>query len=183
MEARLVPAAGFRARTDPRRRHQESWHCNPHRQRMATITETAGQFRKFGGVEPVGCIQHGRLRCRSAGTGSAYEGRAGGRDGAERCPRRYQSLDLALGEARADRISKKPNVFSRRAARNLPGCRCAKSFSRFRRSRPETEFTVLITGGSQGSQRLNNAARESWPLFRQSESARPFHSSDRACHA
>jgi UDP-N-acetylglucosamine--N-acetylmuramyl-(pentapeptide) pyrophosphoryl-undecaprenol N-acetylglucosamine transferase len=28
-----------------------------------------------------------------------------------------------------------------------------------------TEFTVLITGGSQGSQRLNNAARESWPVF------------------
>jgi UDP-N-acetylglucosamine--N-acetylmuramyl-(pentapeptide) pyrophosphoryl-undecaprenol N-acetylglucosamine transferase len=36
-------------------------------------------------------------------------------------------------------------------------------------ARPEqTEFTVLITGGSQGSQRLNNAARESWPRFRDS---------------
>ncbi|MDE3197096.1 MAG: undecaprenyldiphospho-muramoylpentapeptide beta-N-acetylglucosaminyltransferase [Acidobacteriota bacterium] len=30
------------------------------------------------------------------------------------------------------------------------------------------EFTVLITGGSQGSQKLNNAARESWPLLRES---------------
>jgi len=30
------------------------------------------------------------------------------------------------------------------------------------------QFTVLITGGSQGSQRLNNAARESWPLFQKS---------------
>ena len=28
-----------------------------------------------------------------------------------------------------------------------------------------SEFTVLITGGSQGSQRLNDAARSSWPLF------------------
>jgi len=27
-------------------------------------------------------------------------------------------------------------------------------------------FTLLITGGSQGSRTLNNAARESWPLFR-----------------
>lgn len=27
------------------------------------------------------------------------------------------------------------------------------------------EFTVLITGGSQGSRTLNNAARGSWPLF------------------
>jgi UDP-N-acetylglucosamine--N-acetylmuramyl-(pentapeptide) pyrophosphoryl-undecaprenol N-acetylglucosamine transferase len=29
-------------------------------------------------------------------------------------------------------------------------------------------FTILITGGSQGSRTLNQAARQSWPLFRQS---------------
>jgi UDP-N-acetylglucosamine--N-acetylmuramyl-(pentapeptide) pyrophosphoryl-undecaprenol N-acetylglucosamine transferase len=35
---------------------------------------------------------------------------------------------------------------------------------------PKTEgpFTVLITGGSQGSRTLNEAARQSWPLFRES---------------
>lgn len=32
---------------------------------------------------------------------------------------------------------------------------------------PAAEFTVLITGGSQGSRALNNAARESWPMFRE----------------
>ena len=31
-------------------------------------------------------------------------------------------------------------------------------------------FTVLITGGSQGSRTLNRAARESWPVFRESGS-------------
>ena len=31
----------------------------------------------------------------------------------------------------------------------------------------EAVFTVLVTGGSQGSRTLNHAARESWPLFRQ----------------
>jgi UDP-N-acetylglucosamine--N-acetylmuramyl-(pentapeptide) pyrophosphoryl-undecaprenol N-acetylglucosamine transferase len=30
------------------------------------------------------------------------------------------------------------------------------------------EFTVLITGGSQGSRSLNEAARQSWPLFHES---------------
>jgi len=35
------------------------------------------------------------------------------------------------------------------------------------------EFTVLITGGSQGSRTLNEAARQSWPLFR--EAALPVH--------
>jgi UDP-N-acetylglucosamine--N-acetylmuramyl-(pentapeptide) pyrophosphoryl-undecaprenol N-acetylglucosamine transferase len=31
---------------------------------------------------------------------------------------------------------------------------------------PADTLTVLVTGGSQGSRTLNNAARESWPLFR-----------------
>ena len=31
------------------------------------------------------------------------------------------------------------------------------------------EFTVLITGGSQGSRTLNQAARESWPFFREAQ--------------
>jgi UDP-N-acetylglucosamine--N-acetylmuramyl-(pentapeptide) pyrophosphoryl-undecaprenol N-acetylglucosamine transferase len=33
--------------------------------------------------------------------------------------------------------------------------------------RTTSEFTVLITGGSQGSRTLNEAARQSWPLFRE----------------
>lgn len=33
---------------------------------------------------------------------------------------------------------------------------------------PGEEFTVLITGGSQGSRTLNEVARASWPMFRQS---------------
>ncbi len=33
---------------------------------------------------------------------------------------------------------------------------------------PSPEITVLITGGSQGAQTLNRAARESWPLFQES---------------
>ncbi len=34
--------------------------------------------------------------------------------------------------------------------------------------RPDGRFTLLVTGGSQGSRRLNEAARGSWTLFRQS---------------
>jgi UDP-N-acetylglucosamine--N-acetylmuramyl-(pentapeptide) pyrophosphoryl-undecaprenol N-acetylglucosamine transferase len=33
----------------------------------------------------------------------------------------------------------------------------------------EATLTVLITGGSQGSRTLNQAARQSWPLFRKSQ--------------
>src|SRR5579863_9247366 len=34
-------------------------------------------------------------------------------------------------------------------------------------AKASNEFTVLITGGSQGSRTLNEAARQSWPLFRE----------------
>jgi UDP-N-acetylglucosamine--N-acetylmuramyl-(pentapeptide) pyrophosphoryl-undecaprenol N-acetylglucosamine transferase len=33
--------------------------------------------------------------------------------------------------------------------------------------KPQGKFTVLITGGSQGSRTLNEAARQAWPLFRE----------------
>jgi UDP-N-acetylglucosamine--N-acetylmuramyl-(pentapeptide) pyrophosphoryl-undecaprenol N-acetylglucosamine transferase len=46
------------------------------------------------------------------------------------------------------------------------------------------EFTVLITGGSQGSRTLNNAAKDSWPMFRQSGTpVRFIHQTGTAMHA
>ncbi|MFB3829093.1 MAG: undecaprenyldiphospho-muramoylpentapeptide beta-N-acetylglucosaminyltransferase [Bryobacteraceae bacterium] len=48
----------------------------------------------------------------------------------------------------------------------------------------EGALTVLITGGSQGSRTLNRAARESWPLFRESGMAVRFiHQTGPAGHA
>lgn len=45
-------------------------------------------------------------------------------------------------------------------------------------------LSVLITGGSRGSRTLNNAARESWPLFREAGSAvRLVHQTGAAEHA
>ena len=45
--------------------------------------------------------------------------------------------------------------------------------------KPRAEMiTVLITGGSQGSQRLNSAVRESWPLW----SSSPLHGKIRLVH-
>ncbi len=49
---------------------------------------------------------------------------------------------------------------------------------------PSDAVTVLITGGSQGSQNLNRAARESWPLFRGARFAvRLIHQTGAAQHA
>jgi UDP-N-acetylglucosamine--N-acetylmuramyl-(pentapeptide) pyrophosphoryl-undecaprenol N-acetylglucosamine transferase len=47
----------------------------------------------------------------------------------------------------------------------------------------EAELTVLITGGSQGSRTLNQAARASWPLFQKSQlPVRFIHQTGRATH-
>lgn len=46
------------------------------------------------------------------------------------------------------------------------------------------DFTLLITGGSRGSRRLNEASRESWPLFRSSGlPVRILHQSGQEGHA
>jgi UDP-N-acetylglucosamine--N-acetylmuramyl-(pentapeptide) pyrophosphoryl-undecaprenol N-acetylglucosamine transferase len=50
----------------------------------------------------------------------------------------------------------------------LTGRPVREEFFHIQPKRGEGEFTVLITGGSQGSRTLNNAARESWPLFKES---------------
>jgi len=47
----------------------------------------------------------------------------------------------------------------------LTGLPVREEFFALPAKQPEREFTVLITGGSQGSQTLNNAARRSWPMF------------------
>ncbi len=50
----------------------------------------------------------------------------------------------------------------------LTGLPVRQEFFAVPRKQPAAEFTVLITGGSQGSRTLNEAARASWPLFSQS---------------
>jgi len=47
----------------------------------------------------------------------------------------------------------------------LTGLPVREEFFRIMPKTDHGEFTVLITGGSQGSRTLNNAARQSWPLF------------------
>ena len=49
----------------------------------------------------------------------------------------------------------------------LTGLPVREEFFAIPKKPPGREFTVLITGGSQGSRTLNEAARESWPLFRE----------------
>ena len=51
----------------------------------------------------------------------------------------------------------------------VTGLPVREEFFKLPAKRREEPFTVLVTGGSQGSRTLNRAARESWPLFRQAD--------------
>ena len=51
----------------------------------------------------------------------------------------------------------------------ITGLPVREDFFRLAPKQPEAKFTVLITGGSQGSRTLNEAARASWPLFAKSD--------------
>ena len=50
----------------------------------------------------------------------------------------------------------------------MTGLPVREDFFHIQPKMPNGKFTVLITGGSQGSRTLNNAARASWPLFAES---------------
>jgi UDP-N-acetylglucosamine--N-acetylmuramyl-(pentapeptide) pyrophosphoryl-undecaprenol N-acetylglucosamine transferase len=56
----------------------------------------------------------------------------------------------------------------------LTGLPVREEFFAIRPKARQGVFTVLVTGGSQGSRTLNRAARESWPLFRRSGFAMRF---------
>lgn len=57
--------------------------------------------------------------------------------------------------------------FFPRGKTELTGVPVREEFFALPPRRREGSFHVLITGGSHGSRTLNNAARESWPLFRE----------------
>jgi UDP-N-acetylglucosamine--N-acetylmuramyl-(pentapeptide) pyrophosphoryl-undecaprenol N-acetylglucosamine transferase len=66
----------------------------------------------------------------------------------------------------------------------VTGMPVRREFFNLQAKAPADAITVLITGGSQGSQNLNRAARESWPLFRSAPFAvRLIHQTGAAQHS
>lgn len=55
-----------------------------------------------------------------------------------------------------------------RGRTELTGLPVREEFFKIYPKAHQSVFTLLVTGGSQGSRTLNHAARDSWPLFRES---------------
>jgi UDP-N-acetylglucosamine--N-acetylmuramyl-(pentapeptide) pyrophosphoryl-undecaprenol N-acetylglucosamine transferase len=167
VEARLVPAAGFELQKirvggiknlGLATRFSSAWRL---------MAETAGQFRHFRTLRPAAVFSMG--------------GYVAGPPVLAALLRR---VPLVVMEPNAV-----PGVTNRWIARwvsraligfeetrrffpagrtELTGLPVREEFFALTPRAEQAEFTVLITGGSQGSQRLNNTARQSWTLFRDS---------------
>ena len=83
-------------------------------------------------------------------------------------PNAYPGLtNRRLGRFAAKALVSFPETASyfRRGCAEVVGLPVRDEFFAIPPKQPGEEFTVLITGGSQGSRTLNRAFRESWPLF------------------
>lgn len=165
VESRLVPSAGFRLEKiraggiknlGPVTRIVSLWQL---------IVETAGQFGRFARWKPAAVFSMGGYVAGPPVLAALLRG----------VPVVVMEPNAAPGVTNRyiARWVKRALISFEETARFFPigrtvltGLPVREEFFAVRR-RDETEFTVLITGGSQGSRTLNEAARESWPLFRQ----------------
>jgi len=75
------------------------------------------------------------------------------------------AADVALRAAGAGGVRRGAAVFPERAQRGLRPARAEEFFEVGERD-TNAAFTVLLTGGSQGSRALNRIARVCWPLLK-----------------
>jgi UDP-N-acetylglucosamine--N-acetylmuramyl-(pentapeptide) pyrophosphoryl-undecaprenol N-acetylglucosamine transferase len=167
VEARLVPAAGFRLEKirvgglknlDFSTRFVSGW-------RLAV--ETWGQWKRFGEWNPAGVFSMGGYVAGPPVLAALLRG----------VPVVIMEPNAVPGvtNRRIARWVKRALISFGETARFFPqgrtevtGLPVREEFFGIGRKSEEREFTVLITGGSQGSRTLNEAARASWPLFKES---------------
>lgn len=164
VENRLVPAAGFRLEKirvggiknlSVMTRLVSLWQL---------IAETAGQFRNFGRWKPAAVFSMGGYVAGPPVLAALLR----------RVPVILMEPNAAPGFTNRyiSRWVTRALINFKETARFFPAGRTEVTGLPVREEffavprKSEGEFTVLITGGSQGSRRLNEAAQQSWPLFR-----------------
>ena len=178
MEAKLVPAEGFELqRIDigglnrvglATRLSTLAQACRSPRSAAARFVERRG-----------GGLQHGRICRRASGDGGAAAAHAGGRDGAERHSRVHQPRHRpASSPARSSRF-RRPRRYFPAGRTEITGLPVREEFFRIPPKPRGRALNVLITGGSQGSRTLNQAARAELAAVPQAGIAGPHRAPDR----
>jgi UDP-N-acetylglucosamine--N-acetylmuramyl-(pentapeptide) pyrophosphoryl-undecaprenol N-acetylglucosamine transferase len=167
VEAQMVPSAGFRL---------EFIHVGGLKnlgiaRRVASVwqlaVETVGQLKKFGEWKPAAVFSMGGYVAGPPVLAALVKGVPVVVMEPNAFPG-FTNRWIARWVTRALIAFEETERYFPKGRTELTGRPVRDEFFEIPAKPPGTEFTVLITGGSQGSRRLNNAARESWPLFRQS---------------
>lgn len=167
VEARLVPAAGFRLEKirvgglknlSLATRLSSTWRL---------FAETLAQWKRFGEWKPAALFSMGGYVAGPPVLAALFRGvpvvimEPNAVPGATNrwVARWVKRALISFGETAR---------YFPRGRTELTGLPVREEFFRIRPKQAERQFTVLITGGSQGSRTLNEAARQSWPLFQAS---------------
>jgi len=167
VEARLVPAAGFRLEKIRVGGLKNLGAATRVASLWRLVAETAAQWKRFGEWRPAAVFSMGGYVAGPPALAALLRG----------VPVVIMEPNAVPGATNRwiARWVKKALISFPETARFFPagrteltGLPVRREFFELRPKAEEKEFTVLITGGSQGSRTLNVAARESWPLFRES---------------
>ena len=165
VEARLVPAAGFRLETIRAGGIKNLGLATRFVSLWRLLVETVGQWRQFGEWKPAGVFSMGGYVAGPPVLAALLRG----------VPVVVMEPNAVPGVTNRwiGRWVKRALINFEETARFFPpgrteltGLPVREAFFGIRQKDEQQEFTVLITGGSQGSRTLNTAARQSWPLFR-----------------
>jgi UDP-N-acetylglucosamine--N-acetylmuramyl-(pentapeptide) pyrophosphoryl-undecaprenol N-acetylglucosamine transferase len=182
-EARLVPAAGFRLEKIRVGGIKNLGVMTKLTSLWRLVAETAAQWRCFGKWKPAAVFSMGGYVAGPPVLAALMHGvpvvvmepnavpGAANRWIAPWVRRALISFDETRRYFPDDRVE-------------LTGLPVREEFFSIPDKKPSAEFTVLITGGSQGSRTLNDAARASWPMFRATGTpVRFIHQTGAATHA
>lgn len=182
-EARLVPAAGFRLEKIRVGGINNLGVMTKLASLWRLVAETAAQWRRFGQWKPAAVFSMGGYVAGPPVLAALMHGvpvvvmepnavpGAANRWIAPWVRRALISFEETRRYFPNDRVE-------------LTGLPVREEFFLIAARKTEADFTVLITGGSQGSRTLNEAARASWPMFRAADTpVRFIHQTGTATHA
>ncbi len=182
-EARLVPAAGFRLEKIRVGGIKNLGVMTKVASLWRLMAETAGQWRRFSLWKPAAVFSMGGYVAGPPVLAALMHG----------VPVVVMEPNAVPGAANRwiSRWVRKALISFEDTRRYFPkdrveltGLPVREEFFSIAEKAPAAEFTVLITGGSQGSRTLNEAARASWPMFRGSSAkVRFIHQTGAATHA
>lgn len=166
VESRMVPAAGFRLEKIRVGGIKNLGIATRFVSLWRLVSETAGQMARFGEWKPAAVFSMGGYVAGPPVLAALLRGVPVVVMEPNAVPG-FTNRHIARWVKRALIGFEETARFFPKGRTEMTGLPVREEFFQLEKAANEV-FTVLITGGSQGSRTLNEAARQSWPLFRAS---------------